>query len=52
MDEQTKKEAKAEKAETEEAKILDDDELEKLVGGVSSYGNAPDGTPWIPGQNN
>ena len=49
MNEQIKK--KEELLDDDEPKILNEDEVEKIIGGVAAYGNAPDGTPWIPGQN-
>lgn len=45
MGEKTKKDVEAEKVESEP---LNDDDLEKIVGGNAPYGNAPDGTPLKP----
>ena len=45
MGEKTNKDLEPEKVESEP---LDDDEMDKIVGGHAPYGNAPDGTPWKP----
>ena len=47
MGEEANKDVEPEKVESE-PEPLDDDEIDKIVGGNAPYGHAPDGTLWKP----